>query len=68
MTRSTPDSGLMDLAGIKPGEVRVEELVDKRGQRWLMVAIGRTRYSKRFNLRPDEAARLVELLVKHGSD
>lgn len=49
--REQLDEGVIKVTRIKPG--------------WLLVEIGRTRYTKRFNLRYSEAAQLRDLFEEN---
>jgi hypothetical protein len=49
-------------AALASGVVRVTDNLDRRGNHWFLVSIGRDRYVKRFNLSDAEARQLVDLL------
>lgn len=46
---------------LPPGQVDVSP----HGQGWLLIQIGRGRYTKRFNISVGEAAELVRALEEH---
>lgn len=49
---------------VPDGQVKVQQHVND-GE-WLMVELGRARYTKRFNLRRSEASELVDRLAELG--
>ena len=49
---------------VPPGIVQVEP----HGDGWLLVSIGRARYTKRFNLSSSEAVQLIEALAIQVSE
>ena len=49
---------------LQPGEVKVQRHSEAMGGKtWYLIEIGRSRYTKRFNVSEDEAAQIVAQLA-----